>query len=139
MTRARKAVMATLDSATEPLSAAGVVATVGSSCDQATVYRALHYLEDAGLSESFVLYCSEHGVERYYASRKSTHRHWFHCESCHRFIDLGACRIGGIVADVEREMGLKVTKHTMYLSGICADCAKRDRPARGAVPTRTGP
>lgn len=131
--------MAILDSATEPLSAAGVVATVGSRCDLATVYRALHYLEDAGLSESFVLYCSEHGVERYYVSRKSTHRHWFHCESCHRFIDLGACRIGCIVADVEREMGLKVTKHTMYLSGICADCANRDRSARGVVPTRTSP
>lgn len=139
MTKARAAVQAVLDSATEPLSAAGVVATVGSSCDQATVYRALHYLEDTGLSESFVLYCSEHGVERYYASRKSAHRHWFHCESCHRFIDLGACRIGGIVADVERDMGLKVTKHTMYLSGICAECARRESTKRGEASIQTAP
>lgn len=134
MTKARAAVLAALDSATEPLSAAGVVAKVGSRCDQATVYRALHYLEGSGLSESFVLYCSAHGVERYYVSRRSAHRHWFHCESCHRFIDLGSCRIGGIVSDVERDLGLRVTKHTMYLSGICANCSEQ-----GADPTRTAP
>jgi len=122
MTRARTAVLAALDGATEPLSAAGVVSKLADTCDQATVYRALHFLEEAGRAESFVLYCSEHGVERYYASASAPHRHWFHCESCHRFVDLGACRIGGLVADVERELGLHVSRHTMYLSGTCADC-----------------
>ncbi|OHD18769.1 MAG: hypothetical protein A2Y38_21355 [Spirochaetes bacterium GWB1_59_5] len=76
------------------------------------------------MAESFVLYCSEHGVERYYASASAPHRHWFHCESCHRFVDLGACRIGGLVADVERELKLRVTRHTMYLSGICPGCSE---------------
>lgn len=122
MTKARAAVLAALDGAAEPLSASGVVTRLADHCDQATVYRALHHLEETGRAESFVLYCSEHGVERYYASASAPHRHWFHCESCHRFVDLGACRIGGLVADVERELGLHVTRHTMYLSGICADC-----------------
>lgn len=139
MTKARAAVLAALDAATEPLSAAGVVTRLADRCDQATVYRALHHLEEAGRAESFVLYCSEHGVERYYASAGAPHRHWFHCESCHRFVDLGACRIGGLVADVERELGLRVSRHTMYLSGTCADCIAGADCSAGRIPTRTAP
>jgi Fur family ferric uptake transcriptional regulator len=123
MTKARIAVLAALAGAEEPLSAAGVVTRLSGTCDQATVYRALHYLEDAGFAESFVLYCSEHGVERYSADARAPHRHWFHCERCHRFISLGACRLGGLVADVERDFNLRVTRHTMYLSGVCSNCA----------------
>lgn len=122
MTKARSAVMDVLLKADEPLSASGVLEAIGGSCDQATVYRSLHHLEDAALAESFVLYCSEHGIERYYASVHSAHRHWFHCEACHRFVDLGACRMDGLVAQFESELGLSVTRHTMYLSGLCAAC-----------------
>ncbi|PKL23637.1 MAG: transcriptional repressor [Spirochaetae bacterium HGW-Spirochaetae-3] len=132
MTKARIAVLAAIDGAEEPLSASGVAARANCDCDQATVYRALHHLETAGFAESFVLNCSEHGTERYYVSAKGPHRHWFHCEGCHRFVDLGACRIGGLVADLESELGLRVTRHTMYLSGLCAECSARSAPRAGA-------
>lgn len=128
MTKAREAVLAALDAASEPLSAAGAIAALGGACDQATVYRALHYLEESGRAESFVLQCDEHGVERYYVSRGSAHRHWFHCESCHRFTDLGACRIGGLVKQVERELGLRVARHTLYMTGQCSRCARKAGP-----------
>ncbi|MBU0928509.1 MAG: transcriptional repressor [Spirochaetes bacterium] len=128
MTRARAAVLETLNGSREPMSAGGVAAAVAGCCDQATVYRALHYLEDEGLAESFVLHCAERGVERFYVGANAPHRHWFHCESCHRFIDLGACRIGGLVSEFERELGLRVSRHTMYLSGKCRDCAARTVP-----------
>jgi len=134
VTRARAAVLSALEAASEPLSAAGVASRLTGACDQATVYRALHHLEEAGLAESFVLHCAMHGVERYYAAASSTHRHWFHCESCHRFVDLGACRLGGIVSELEREHGLRVTRHTMYLTGVCGDCAALEggRPRDGS-------
>jgi Fur family transcriptional regulator, ferric uptake regulator len=131
MTRARAAVLAALDSASEPLSAAGVAQAIEGVCDQATVYRALHYLEEEGLAESFVLQCSEHGVERYYASRRSNHRHWFHCESCHRFIDLGACKVGGVVDRVERELGVRVARHTLYMTGSCPECSRGNPGGEG--------
>jgi Fur family ferric uptake transcriptional regulator len=124
MTKARKAVLSALDQARQPLSAAGVVELMNGACDQATVYRALHYLESAALAESFVLSCTEHGVERYYASRNAPHRHWFHCECCHRFIDLGACRIGGLVTELEKDHELTVSRHTLYLTGVCRDCSR---------------
>jgi Fur family ferric uptake transcriptional regulator len=125
VTKARKAAFDALGKASAPLSAAGVLSAIGACCDQATVYRALHYLESAGLAESFVLHCDEHGTERYYVSATAVHRHWFHCESCHSFIDLGACRLGDLVQDLEAERGLKVNRHVMYLTGLCKACQKK--------------
>ncbi len=133
MTKAREAALEALGRATEPLSAAGVLSAIGACCDQATVYRVLHYLESAGFAESFVLHCEEHGTERYYVSAASMHRHWFHCEACHRFIDLGACRLGGIVQDLEGELGLKVSRHVMYLTGLCKACQKKSPAFAGPV------
>jgi len=123
-------VLAALAAADEPLSAAGVKAALGDACDQATVYRALHYLEESGRAESFVLHCSEHGVERYYSSSAVAHRHWFHCESCHRFLDLGSCRLGPMLGEVEAETGVRVMRHTLYMTGLCPDCGRK-RPERG--------
>jgi Fur family ferric uptake transcriptional regulator len=131
--------MAALDGASEPLSAAGVLARIGGCCDLATVYRSLGYLEGTGRAESFVLHCSEHGTERYFASTRAVHRHWFHCETCHRFIDLGACRIGGLAAELERELGLSVRAHTLYFSGICADCKTRAGSTAGQAGPRSAP
>jgi Fur family ferric uptake transcriptional regulator len=122
MTKARELVLAVLDAAAGPLSAAAVVEAVGGDCDQATVYRALHYLEGQGKAESFVLSCSAHGTERYYTSRSAPHRHWFHCEECHRFTDIGACTLDAMVSGLERKLGVEITGHTLYLMGICGDC-----------------
>ncbi len=102
-----------------------VLAAIGGACDQATVYRALHYLEESGRAESFVLHCSEHGVERYYAPAASAHRHWFHCESCHRFLDLGSCRLGPMLGEVEAETGVRVMRHTLYMTGLCPACVRK--------------
>ncbi len=60
MTKARTAVLAALETASEPLSATGVSDALAGLCDLATVYRALHWLEEHGSVESFALYCTEH-------------------------------------------------------------------------------
>jgi Fur family ferric uptake transcriptional regulator len=124
MTKAREAALAALNASPEPLSAAGVRSAMGLGCDQATVYRALHYLEERNLAESFILHCDEHGTERYYVPAGAPHNHWFHCEACHRFIDLGKCRIGDLAADLERESGVRVRRHVLYFTGLCARCAE---------------
>jgi Fur family transcriptional regulator, ferric uptake regulator len=124
VTKARAAVLAAVDAAPRPLSAADVAEALSGVCDQATVYRALHYLEGVGDLESFVLYCAEHGVERYYVTRKADHRHWFHCESCHRFLDIGTCKVGGLVSEAEAEFGFRVSSHSFYMTGTCSRCLK---------------
>jgi Fur family ferric uptake transcriptional regulator len=128
-TKARQAIIETLTVASEPLSAASVFQRLNISVDQVTVYRNLHLLEEEGLADSFILHCADHGTERYYTASPQTggngytvHRHWFHCEKCHNFIDLGSCKLAELVADYETQYGLSVHTHTLYLTGVCANC-----------------
>ncbi|HNY17070.1 MAG TPA: transcriptional repressor [Treponemataceae bacterium] len=130
MTRAREAALAILRSARVPLTAAEIFRSTGSEFDQATVYRTLHWLEDSGLADSFVLHCDSHGTERYYTAstdekgKANPHRHWFHCERCHEFTDLGSCKLRSLVSSYESELGLEVRSHTLYFTGICAACRR---------------
>jgi Fur family ferric uptake transcriptional regulator len=131
MTKARKATLDVLQQADRPLSANEISDRIAYTCDPVTIYRTLHYLEDKGYADSFVLHCSEHGTERYYTAINAWghtygHHHWFHCEHCHTFIDLGDCRISSLIAEYEKERGVTVTGHTLYLTGICPDCAAQN-------------
>lgn len=124
MTKAREATKLLLDKAEKPLCALDLGERLEGVCDLATVYRSLHYLEDKGLAESFVLHCSVHGTERYYVSCEAPHRHWFHCERCHRFVDLGACRIGPLLKSMESDSGVLIRHHALYATGLCEACYK---------------
>lgn len=127
-TKARQAIMESLAAAKAPLTAAAIFDSLSVSADQATVYRNLHLLEDEGLAESFILHCEDHGTERYYTAAVDpdegghAHRHWFHCEKCHSFTDLGSCKISDLVSAYEGQYGISVRTHTLYLTGICAKC-----------------
>jgi len=130
MTRARKEILAILRGADSPLSAIEVTRSYaeGIGPDQATVYRTLHWLEEKGFADSFVLHCMSHGTERYYAAildesgEPLPHRHWFHCVSCHKFTDLGGCRLDGLLKGYESELGVRIEGHTLYCTGVCAAC-----------------
>ncbi len=126
MTKARSKVLSVLTNANEPLSASGIVKSVSDLMDQATVYRALHFLEENGYADSFILHCLSHGTERYYTalpqSGNSIHRHWFHCEMCHSFTDLGECLLNSVMRDYERDHDLSIHTHTLYLTGLCSSC-----------------
>jgi Fur family ferric uptake transcriptional regulator len=122
MTKARAAVLAILEGAEQPLGARDIAASLKGRCDQATVYRTLHYLEERGLADSFVLHCHDHGSERFYAARGGRDRHWFHCELCHAFIELGFCAIEPLIPCIENDHGVKVRRHSMSVEGLCGQC-----------------
>ncbi|HEY9054132.1 MAG TPA: transcriptional repressor [Rectinemataceae bacterium] len=123
LTKARKAVLAALQSG-GPASALDLGKRLASTCDQATVYRALHFLEDAGWADSFVLRCDIRGTERYYVARSQEHRHWLHCERCHEFVDLGACRVEPLFKEIEASLGVEIRSHTLYAAGLCRACGQ---------------
>jgi Fur family ferric uptake transcriptional regulator len=125
MTKARTHVLEAITQAKEPVSARQLCEKFQSDYDPATVYRALHYLEEKGRLDSFILHCAEHGTERYYVLHSEEHRHWFHCERCHRFTDLGLCRFDDLVAQMSLEKGLAITSHTFYATGICPECRRK--------------
>lgn len=131
LTKARRAVLEALrDSG--PSSALDLGRRLASACDQATVYRALHFLEEEGWADSFVLRCDLRGTERYYVVRSDAHRHWLHCERCHGFVDLGECRVGPLLKDMEDSLGVEIRSHTLYAAGICRSCAAK--PERDSAP-----
>jgi Fur family ferric uptake transcriptional regulator len=127
MTKARMRILSLLKEATKPLAASEIATLVDGQCDMATVYRTLHYLEDNLLATSFILHCKVHGTERYYTETEgigSGHHHWFHCEQCHRFIDLGGCDLEPLLRSYEQKSGVVVHDHTFFLTGLCPDCKK---------------
>lgn len=125
MTKARRAILKGLEDAKEPISVTDLAKQLSDLCDPATVYRNLHYLEQNNLATSFILHCSEHGTERYYSSKEGKgHHHWFHCERCHCFIDLGGCFYSDLLQGFEEEHGFIVHDHTFYITGICKECRK---------------
>jgi Fur family ferric uptake transcriptional regulator len=124
MTKARSKILEVLEKENRPMTAADLAQSVCALCDTATVYRSLHFLEEHGMADSFVLYCSAHGTERYYVSHNAVHRHWFHCEVCHRFVDMGSCTIAPMLDEVEKKTGVVIHTHTLYTTGICPQCQK---------------
>ncbi|HPX48055.1 MAG TPA: transcriptional repressor [Treponemataceae bacterium] len=124
MTKARAAVLEILSGACEPLSASGVLRSLPEGADQVTVYRTLRYLENHGYASSFILHCEAHGTERYYSAADRQCRHWFHCERCHGFIDLGSCALDSLVSGYERSLGISVRSHMLTLTGVCLKCRK---------------
>ena len=125
MTKARKALLEVLRMSHEPVSASHLLQHPSIRFDQATVYRNLHYLEEKGMADSFTLHCTEHGTERYYSYRScedGVHHHWFHCRTCHRFIDLGDCQYDEQLARWEQAYGFTVSDHTFFLTGQCKNC-----------------
>ena len=39
------------------------------------------------------------------------------------FVDLGACKVEPILREMEKTSGVAIRSHTLYATGICADCA----------------
>lgn len=145
MTRSRKEILSILAESGEPLSALDVSRRFPAEKgpDQATVYRALHWLEERGWAESFILHCTSHGTERYYSAvsdqegKPMPHRHWFHCEECHRFTDLGDCGLEELFAEYEKSLSLRIKAHALYCTGTCASCGSSlpREPASPRAPT----
>lgn len=122
MTRNAVRILQLLDSTPVPVAVADVTRSLKRSCDPVTVYRILRRLESQGLTESFAFECRKRGIERYWQRRRSTHKHFLHCESCHRFVDIGVCRLEGMTAEVERALGAEIQSHALYYTGTCSDC-----------------
>lgn len=131
MTKARKSILHILNESNEPKSALDIFSLVEKEMNQVTVYRTLHYLEKEGYVDSFILHCTQKGTERYYvaildASKNScAHHHWFHCEVCHAFTDLGSCQIDSLIAHYNKENNITIMHHNLSLSGICHSCQQR--------------
>jgi Fur family ferric uptake transcriptional regulator len=55
------------------------------------------------------------------------HHHHFVCRSCHTTIEVESEALERAVVDMERELGLRVERHDVALSGTCARCSEGGR------------
>lgn len=105
-----------------PLSAHNIFELINGKTAFSTVYRALWYLEEQEKIDGFFLSCNECGNERYYISRALGHVHFFHCEKCHSFINVGECFFEPVRKSLEKKFGIAVKHHSLHLSGLCSKC-----------------
>jgi len=83
----------------------------------ATVYRTLRLLAAKG---KVLELHTRQGTARY-DGNTDVHYH-FHCDQCGRIIDLDEPVDSTIEARVASDTGLKVTRHSLEMSGLCLDC-----------------
>lgn len=130
MTAIRKAVLEIIVDQKSPLSASDIADKITIPCNLVTIYRTLTYLEKSGYITSFILHCPEHGTERYYTpltkrGEKVFHNHWFHCQGCHTFINLGDCQMESQLERYEKDLGVQITSHTLNVLGFCSSCLSK--------------
>lgn len=122
MTKNRQAILQVLQNAQQPLSATQLYHKSAKAFDLATVYRALSYLEKNAFIDSFLLTCSCCKTERYYTVASDEHHHYFHCQNCHRFIDVGDCLSKEILERYSKRFDVAISDYMLTLSGLCPLC-----------------
>lgn len=121
VTAPRVAVVGVLSSADGPLSHTEVVQRLGDTdWDQATIYRNLVKLRDAGIAP---IASRVEGIDRYAlaGAKGETHQHpHFHCEDCGRVACLPDEVVGSFA--VTGPWAESIQRAMVQLRGECPDC-----------------
>jgi Fur family ferric uptake transcriptional regulator len=121
LTKNRQLIYDLLEKESSPLSAQSIFEIIKNEMDKATVYRALQFLEDEKLVDSFTFECKDNGIIKYFTNLGTIHTHFFHCENCHVFLPIESCQINHLQKLADKH-GFKITSHTVYYRGICNNC-----------------
>ena len=125
----RKRVLAVLDAATEPLTAAQVAERAGTSV--ASTYRALALLVELSVVSETVepgdTLDADPRSHHYALCTSLGHHHHFVCRSCHATIEVESEALERAMTDMERDLGLRVERHEVMLSGTCSLCREGPR------------
>lgn len=89
---------------------------------QATVYRTMKLLAEAGLAKEVDF---SEGVTRYEPDYGHEHHDHLICENCRKTIEICDDDIERLQVEVAGRHGFKLTGHKMYLFGVCQDCRKK--------------
>ncbi len=93
-----------------------------SSIGQATVYRTLKLLSDAGLAREVDF---GDGLLRYEHDYAHEHHDHIICERCSKQIEVMDERIERLQESLAKKHGFSLTGHRMYLYGICPKCKRK--------------
>lgn len=91
------------------------------SIGQATVYRLLKLIGDAGLARKVDL---GDGVMRYEHNYNHPHHDHLVCRECGKTVEFMDSAIEELQKQVAENFGFELTDHEMYLYGLCGECRK---------------
>ena len=120
-TQQREAIREALQAAAGPLLPEELLARAQAACPslgQATVYRALRQMEEAGEVAKVVV---GDGRPRYETAQP--HHHHFRCRKCERVFDIDGCVRAPEALGENLPSGFRLEGHELTLLGICADCS----------------
>ena len=120
-TTQREAIREALSEASGPLLPEEILDVARDACPtlgQATVYRALRTLEEAGDVTKVIV---ADGRPRYESKR--AHHHHFHCRLCERVYDIDGCVSSPASLGKNLPSGFALEGHEIVLFGVCAECA----------------
>lgn len=89
------------------------------SVGQATVYRTLKLLTEAGIAKE--LHFGD-GLTRYEHRLGQDHHDHLICEQCGSKVEVVDHRIEELQEELAAKHGFKLTGHRMYLYGLCSQC-----------------
>jgi len=120
-TAQREAIREALENAPGPLLPEEILESAQEACatlGQATVYRALRRMEEAGEVEKVVI---GDGRPRYEAAQP--HHHHFRCRECGKVYDIEGCVRSPRQLGENLPRGFRLEGHELVLFGVCAECA----------------
>jgi Fe2+ or Zn2+ uptake regulation protein len=129
-TGCRRAVLALLADAQEPMSVEQIAAALGRArhgrqalggrrFDLSTIYRSVEAFERCGLVNRLEL---GDDVRRY--CRCDGHHHHIRCLKCGRIDKVELCLIERMAGQIERSMGYRIVDHHLVFSGLCRACRR---------------
>ncbi|MDO8462736.1 MAG: Fur family transcriptional regulator [bacterium] len=120
-TPARIALIAALERAAKPLAVPELAERLRGTVNQATLYRALQQLSDAGLIRRVNL---EHDHAHY--ERVTDDHHHLVCTTCGRVEDVAQCTIDRLTSRTLRasEHFASIERHALEFFGTCNACAR---------------
>jgi len=122
VTGPRKAILEILRRHPHPLTNRQILSALsGSQCDLATVYRAMHLLEEVGMVKRFDF---GDGVARFELVEEGTagHHHHLVCTRCAEVVEIEGCFSDEIEQRIAAKNGFTAVTHRLEFFGICPNC-----------------
>jgi Fur family ferric uptake transcriptional regulator len=122
-TKARAAVIKTLEAAHQPMAAEDIFVKIkesGLSTNLSTVYRTLDLMENKGLVEKSMV----GGGKAMYELAGLGHKHHLICTNCSKMVSVDICPFDKMEMQVGKATNYDITGHKLELYGLCPECKK---------------
>ena len=88
------------------------------SIGRASVFRTLDLMTKLGIIWTSV----QGGSTIHYMLMPGGHHHHIICTNCNKLIEFNDCKLGNLIAHLEKEHGVQVEGHLLELYGRCENC-----------------